>query len=128
MPDHDKAPLALRKIPESDKPFWRQFWQNARGRADLKQVAGIMTLSTMLATTLILAWRTGAVPDSLIYGDVAIAALWYIGDAVEAVNVLKALYGGFRQPDVTNKNEIGGDATLNQGPGQAPGCNPPVSD
>lgn len=118
MPEQDLPPLALKRIPESNKPFWRQLVQNARGRADLKQLSGLFVEASLVAIALILALRTGIVPDSLIYTLGGIAVLWRVGDATEAVAVLKALYGGFRPvPDVQNNNNVGPGSTLNQGGG-----------
>lgn len=85
--------MSLKTIPESDKPMWRQLFQNARGRADLKQPAGFLTLFTLLYCAAL----GVAIADVLVMTLGGVVLLWWVGDTTEAVTVLKALYGGYQQ-------------------------------
>lgn len=85
--------MILKKIPESGQPIWRQLFQNARGRGDLKQPAGMLTLLTLLYC----AATSKTLSDALVFTLGAIVILWWVGDTTEAVAVLKALYGGYQQ-------------------------------
>jgi hypothetical protein len=92
--------MSLKKIPESEKPILRQFFQNARGRADLKQPAGFLTLLTLLYCAAI----SATISDALVFTLGAVIVLWWVGDTTEAVAVLKALYGGYQQKATTEIN------------------------
>lgn len=95
----------LKKIPESEKPMWRQLFQNARGRGDLKQPAGFLALLVFLGCCILAAMSAAGMTDSQVLTLGGIIILWWVGDTTEAVAVLMALYGKWRTPETQITSE-----------------------
>lgn len=91
----------LKQVPESGKSMWKQLFQNARGRADLKQPAGFLTLGTLLYC----AATSKSLTDALVVTLGGVVMLWWVGDTTEAVAVLMALYGKWRTPETVVTSE-----------------------
>lgn len=102
--------------PENKSSIWRQLIENPRGRGDLKQPAGFMSLLTLLYCAAL------AIPVSpyIALGLVAIVIVWFVGDVREAEVLLKAIYGGFKAPEVVNNNNkmTGDNSVINQPGGE----------